>query len=48
MVSVSSFHSLVEKKWIPQKLLTEHSLSVQRRVSQLESQDSFGLMDSYR
>lgn len=27
---------------------TQHILSVQRRVSQPESQDSFGLMDSYR
>lgn len=48
MVTVPRFHSLREKKWIPQKLYPSHSLSVQKRASQPKSHDSFGSMGSYR
>lgn len=46
MVTMPSIHRLVDKKLLPQKLHPSHShsLSVQRKVSQPDDQDSFGLM----
>lgn len=50
MVNVPSFHSPVEKKWIPQKLHPSHSAQpvCAKEVSQPERQDSFRSVGNYR